>query len=285
MQKKLRALKKILLSVKNIGDLATAESLISFGKVKVNGRITINPDTLIPPDSNIDIIPDGQAIKKYVSRGGIKIEKVFKDFCLSAENKKFIDIGASTGGFTDFILQNGAGHVTAVDVGYGIIDWQLRNSSKVTLLERTNIKDVTPEMLEHLSDFTVVDVSFISLCAIFKKILDITRSGGEILMLVKPQFEADKEDVGAKGLVTNRLTHKKVLKKICIFISSFKLEVECMTFSKIKGMKGNMEYWIYLKKNFFKNAPNQQESSAKYDKIVNEVVELAHGYFSNSGKT
>jgi 23S rRNA (cytidine1920-2'-O)/16S rRNA (cytidine1409-2'-O)-methyltransferase len=279
MQKKLVSLKKILLDKKYAPDQNSAENLILEGKVSVNNREINNPDTLIYKDSNIEIKSGKKSSDIYVSRGGIKAEKVFRELNLSITGKQAVDIGASTGGFTDFMLKKGAKHVTAIDVGYGIISWSLRMNPKVTLLERTNIKEIKSGMIQYLSDFTIVDLSFISIGKVFEKILEITRDGGEILMLVKPQFEAAREEVEEKGIITRKDTHIKVLKKISGTISEFRLNIENITFSGIKGTKGNIEFWIYLKKNFCKNISNQEETYRNYDRIIENTVNAAHEFY------
>ena len=216
----------------------------------------------------------------YVSRGGLKIEIAFEEFGLSAVGKKAADVGASTGGFTDFLLKNGASSVITIDVGYGILAWELRNSPKVTVLERTNIRYLDPGRIPHLADFTVVDVSFISIKTIFKKILDITGSSGEILLLVKPQFEVKKEEVENRGIIKSAELHYKVLKELAEFTAGFPVEIKGITFSKIKGTKGNIEYWMYLKKNLDKKTLKDEKSILNYDKIINKVVKSSHNFFN-----
>src|SRR4030066_157739 len=174
-----------------------ALALILEGRVKVEGMTIQKPGITTAPDSKIEIIPE----KPYVSRGGIKMEGVFKELGLSAEGKKAIDIGSSTGGFTDFLLKNGAEKIIDIDVGYGQLSWPIRNSSRVTVLERTNIRNLDINTLPFTSNITVVDVSFISIKKIFNKILELTGIGGEILLLVKPQFELAREEVENKGKI------------------------------------------------------------------------------------
>lgn len=279
MQKKLISLKKYLIGKKIASDTESAENLVKSGKVTVNKQIVCNPDSLILFNSNIEIAESSDTKENYVSRGGLKIEKAFEEFKISVKNKSAVDIGASTGGFTDFMLKNGAVRITAVDVGYGIISWKLRNDPRINLLERTNIRNLDSNTIGYYSDFTVADVSFISLRTIFNKILELTGEGGEILLLVKPQFEAKKNAVEEKGLITKIQTHTDTLKEIFDFILNNKLKVKSLTFSKLKGAKGNIEFWIYLKKNFIKKEINLEKTKKNYDKIINETVNSAHDYF------
>jgi 23S rRNA (cytidine1920-2'-O)/16S rRNA (cytidine1409-2'-O)-methyltransferase len=211
----------------------------------------------------------------YVSRGGLKLEGVFQELGLSAAGKKAVDIGSSTGGFTDFLLKNGAKKIIDIDVGYGQLSWEIRNSPKVVVFERTNIRQLDISKLPFTSELTVVDVSFISIRKIFSKILELTDTNGEILLLVKPQFELMKDEVESKGIIRNKNLHYKVLAGITEFITKFPVEVKNFTFSKIKGSKGNIEFWIFLIKSF-----KEAESVLNYGKIIKDVVDKAHFYFN-----
>ncbi len=211
----------------------------------------------------------------YVSRGGLKLEKAFSDFNLTAENKKAADVGSSTGGFTDFLLQNGASRVIAIDVGYGITAWKLRQDKRVHLYERTNIKNVIPDKLPYHADITVVDLSFISIKTVFKKILEITDKQGIILLLVKPQFEAPREDVQKGGIVRDKDVHCKVLSGLLSFICNFGVELKGISFSKIRGAKGNIEFWIFLGI----SEPNIKKTVSNYDKMVRKIVNDAHMFY------
>lgn len=275
----MKSLAALLLEKNLAPDIKSAELLIIEGKVIVGTTKIEKPGTKIPENANIRIIKDD----KYVSRGGIKIENAFIDFNLSASGKKAIDVGSSTGGFTDFLLQNGAVLVTAIDVGYGIISWKLRTDPRVILLERTNIRNIDRNLLKYSSDLTVVDVSFISLKTIFNDIFSVTQTGGEILLLVKPQFEAQKDEIEHGGVVKKRELHIKILESVTDFLSNFNVSLEGMTFSKIKGAKGNKEFWLYLKKtdNEINNAKllNIKKTESNYVKIINETVEKSVKYF------
>ena len=248
-----------------------ANALIMAGKVKVDGKVVEKPGTLIDTDSRVDIVPR----KKYVSRGGLKLEGAFKDFKLSAADKKVTDIGASTGGFTDFLLKEGAEKVIDIDVGYGQLSWELRKSPRTIIFERTNLRNFDVKKLPYRAEITVVDVSFISIKKIFNKILELTEPGGEILILIKPQFELKKNEVENKGIIKDKELHYKVLKETTEFIMKYPVEIKGITFSKIKGQKGNIEFWIFLI-----NSYKEAESISKYDKIIRDVVDEAHFYYN-----
>ncbi len=258
---------------KLILDQKKAEAFIMGGRVKVENKIIDKPGTLIDSDSNIEI-NDGI---NYVSRGGLKLEGVFRELGFDASGKEAIDVGSSTGGFTDYLLKNGANRVIAIDVGHGQFSWKLRNSPNVTILERTNVRYLDPGRLSFLSDLTVVDVSFISIKKIFSKILDVTKIGGDIFLLVKPQFEVKKREVGEKGIIRKKKLHKQVLIDIVDFISDFSIDIREITFSKIKGAKGNIEFWIYLNK-----SKSKAKSSINYDKIISDMVTKAHSILSRT---
>jgi 23S rRNA (cytidine1920-2'-O)/16S rRNA (cytidine1409-2'-O)-methyltransferase len=218
----------------------------------------------------------------YVSRGGVKLEKAFLDFGLNAQGKKAIDVGSSTGGFTDFLLQSGADKVLAIDVGYGQLSWNLRQSPKVIVMERTNIRNISIQKIPFLSDLTVVDVSFISIKTIFKNLLDITSDGGEILILIKPQFEAAREDVQKGGVIRSKELHQKTLQEVIEAVKICGVEIKNITFSKLQGAKGNIEFWLYVKKTIKKNKIteiNNKKTELNYDKIITNIVEEAHKYF------
>lgn len=274
-KKKLKNLVTILLDRNLVDNRNTAESLILEGKVRVDGNITDKPGIKVSEKSYIEIKHD----IPFVSRGGLKIQEAFLDLNISAKNKRTIDIGASTGGFTDFLLQNGVSSVIAVDVGYGILSWKLRKNPKVILLERTNIRNVKPSDLPYLSDLTVVDVSFISVKTIFKNIFEITGESGDIVLLLKPQFEVLKEEVENKGIIKKKSLHLKVLSDIIEYVLKFKVEIKGLTFSKIKGAKGNIEYWLYINKDTKKIDLKNKKTYSNYDKIIVKTVNDAHNYF------
>lgn len=186
---------------------------------------------------------------KYVSRGGLKLEKAMDHFKISLEGKICMDIGASTGGFTDCMLQNGAEKVYAVDVGYGQFAWKLRQDARVVCMEKTNIRYVKPEDLADVLDFASVDVSFISLTKVLPAAWDLLSPQGEMVCLIKPQFEAGREKVGKKGVVRDAGVHREVIEKVLAFAQELGFGVKALEFSPIKGPEGNIEYLAYIQKN------------------------------------
>jgi len=258
--------------------LKEAEAIILAGKVLVDGKKIDKAGTLVASSASVEIIED----MPYVSRGGAKLEKAFLDFGLNARGKKAIDVGSSTGGFTDFLLQSGADKVLAIDVGYGQLSWNLRQSPKVIVMERTNIRNISPQKIPFISDLTVVDVSFISIKTIFKNLLDITSDDGEILILIKPQFEAAREDVEKGGVIRSKELHQKTLQEVIEAVNSYDVEIKSITFSKLKGAKGNIEFWLYARKTIKKNKItkiNNKKTELNYDRIITNIVEEAYKYF------
>lgn len=248
-----------------------AVALIMEGRIKTRNRTLLKPGDILSIDSKIELIPK----KPYVSRGGYKIEGVFNDLGLSIKNKTAIDIGSSTGGFTDYLLLNGAKRVTAIDVGYGLLSWKLRNCEKVEVLERTNIRYLNRSRLKYFADLAVADVSFISIKKILSKTLEITKPDAGILLLIKPQFELRREDVKNKGIVKEKQLHIKALTDIVKFLENYRISIKDIVFSRIKGTKGNIEFWIYLKKTI-----NPAKSKLNYDKIIGDIVNKAHLFFT-----
>ena len=258
--------------------LKEAKAIILAGKVLVDGEKVDKAGTRVAASASVEIIED----MPYVSRGGVKLEKVFSDFGLNARGKKAIDVGSSTGGFTDFLLQSGADKVLAIDVGYGQLAWNLRQSPKVIVMERTNIRNISTKKIPFLSDLTVVDVSFISIKTIFKNLLEITAGGGEILILIKPQFEAARRDVQKGGVIRSKELHQKTLQEVIEAVNNYGVEIKNITFSKLQGAKGNIEFWLLVKKKIKKNKIteiNNKKTKANYDKIITDIVEEAHKYF------
>lgn len=206
----------------------------------------------------------------YVSRGGLKLEKAMKEFGVDVEGKICMDIGASTGGFTDCMLQNGAVKVYAVDVGHGQLAWKLRQDERVFCMEKTNIRYVTPEDIEDVLDFASIDVSFISLTKVLLPAKRLLSSMGQIVCLIKPQFEAGREKVGKKGVVRDKKVHLEVIEMIIDYAVSIGFEVLNLEFSPIKGPEGNIEYLLHLQ--------NHEEGMLHEDVPVDSkgVVEQAH---------
>lgn len=222
-----------------------AQATIMSGLVFVNGQRVDKPGTAIPNDAKIEI--RGNTLK-YVSRGGLKLEKAMAEFPIELNGCICGDIGASTGGFTDCMLQNGASKVYSVDVGYGQLAWKLREDPRVVCMERTNARYLTPEQIPDPLDFASIDVSFISLKLIFPALYGLLRQGGEIACLIKPQFEAGREKVGKKGVVRDPTVHQEVLEHFLTHAKESHFTVLGITYSPIRGPEGNIEYLGYLKK-------------------------------------
>ena len=223
-----------------------AKALIMAGQVYVNNQKSDKPGTTIKAD---DVLEVRGAALKYVSRGGLKLEKAVNNFGFSLEGKICADIGASTGGFTDCMLQNGAVKVYAIDVGYGQLAWKLRTDDRVVNLERTNFRYVTPEEIPDELDFCSVDVSFISLSIIAPVMRTLMKDGGEAVCLIKPQFEAGREKVGKKGVVRDPAVHEEVVERIYNMMLDLGFTVLNLDYSPIKGPEGNIEYLIHVRKN------------------------------------
>lgn len=243
-----------------------AKTMIMAGKVFVDGQRVDKAGEKINPEANIEC--KGEKLP-YVSRGGLKLEKAMKAYDISLSDKICTDIGASTGGFTDCMLQNGAKKVFSIDVGYGQFAWKLRTDERVVCMERTNIRYVTPEDLGALCDFASIDVSFISLKKIMDATLGILTDKGEVVALIKPQFEAGREKVGKKGVVREKETHIEVVTNIVTYLREKNLNILAVGFSPIKGPEGNREYLVYFTKD------TEKESKFKMEDII-QVVEESH---------
>lgn len=222
-----------------------AKALIMAGQIYVNGMKAIKPGVTVNSSDKIEL--KGNTLP-YVSRGGLKLEKAMKVFPLTLDKKVCMDIGASTGGFTDCMLQNGAVKVYSIDVGYGQLAWKLRSDSRVVNLERTNFRYVTREQIPEEIDFASIDVSFISLKLIFPALMPLLKTEGECVCLVKPQFEAGKEKVGKKGVVREKSTHVEVIENVIEYASDNGFSILNLDFSPVKGSEGNIEYLLYIKK-------------------------------------
>ncbi|MBO5908388.1 MAG: TlyA family RNA methyltransferase [Clostridia bacterium] len=220
-----------------------AKALIMAGQIYVNNQKSDKAGMTIKPD---DVIEFRGAAPKYVSRGGLKLEKAVERFDLLLKDCLCADIGASTGGFTDCMLQNGAKRVYAVDVGYGQLAWKLRTDERVVNLERTNFRYVTEEQIPEKLDFCSVDVSFISLGIIIPVMKTIMKTGAQAVCLIKPQFEAGREKVGKKGVVRDPEVHLEVINKILSIAKDNGFEVKNLDYSPIKGPEGNIEYLIHI---------------------------------------
>lgn len=221
-----------------------AKAMIMAGQVYVNGQKELKAGTNVKPDDSIEV----RGSMEFVSRGGYKLKKAMSVFPISLKDKICMDIGASTGGFSDCMLQNGAKKVYCVDVGYGQLAWKIRSDPRVVNLERTNIRYVTDEQVPDKIDFASVDVSFISLELVLPVAYNLLSDDGETVCLIKPQFEAGRENVGKKGVVRDGNVHKDVINKIYSFAKQLGFAVCGLDFSPIKGPEGNIEFLIYLKK-------------------------------------
>ena len=220
-----------------------AKAIIMSGNVLVNGQREDKAGTMIDVKAEITV-KGGQL--KYVSRGGLKLEKAMSHFDLTLEGRVCMDVGASTGGFTDCMLQNGAVKVYSVDVGHGQLDWKLRNDPRVVCIEKTNIRYVTPEQIEEPAAFVSIDVSFISLTKVLPPVRELMTEDGEIVCLIKPQFEAGREKVGKKGVVRDPAVHEEVLQNFLALAAELELTVRNLTFSPVRGPEGNIEFLGHL---------------------------------------
>jgi len=221
-----------------------AKALVLEGSVSVNGIVVDKAGAQVRPDDVLTLASK----MPYVSRGGLKLEQALKEFSLNLKDKVAMDVGASTGGFTDCLLQNGAIKIYAVDVGYGQIALKLRNDERVSVLEKTNIRYLERSAVHGDIDIVTIDVSFISLLKVIPKVLEFLKPGGEIVALIKPQFEAGRKDVGKGGVVKDKSVHLQVIEKIKTGSESMGLEILGTTKSPIKGPKGNVEFLIHLRK-------------------------------------
>lgn len=234
----------VLLTERGYADTRSkAQAIIMAGQVYVEGQKADKPG--ISYEENVSIEVRGETCP-YVSRGGLKLEKALRDFGVKPEGYVCSDSGASTGGFTDCLLQQGAKKVFAIDVGYGQLDWKIRSDERVVVMERTNIRYVTPEDLGEPLDLSVVDVSFISLKIVLPAIKALLKPEGQVLCLIKPQFEAGREKVGKKGVIREPAVHKEVLDMFVELANSLNFTILGLTFSPVKGPEGNIEFLGHL---------------------------------------
>ena len=222
---------------------AKAQAIIMSGNVYVDGQKADKPGMSFDETKPLEV---RGAACPYVSRGGLKLEKALRDFGVDPTGFVCSDSGASTGGFTDCLLQQGASKVFAIDVGYGQLDWKIRSDPRVVVMERTNVRYVTPEQLGEPLDLSVVDVSFISLKIVLPVIKTFLKPTGQVLCLIKPQFEAGKEKVGKKGVVREPETHKEVLDRFVALANELEFKILGLTFSPVKGPEGNIEFLGHL---------------------------------------
>jgi 23S rRNA (cytidine1920-2'-O)/16S rRNA (cytidine1409-2'-O)-methyltransferase len=245
-----------------------ARKNIMAGLVFVDNQRVDKPGDKVKSNAEIEV--KGEAIP-YVSRGGLKLEKAINEFNLNLDGKVAMDVGASTGGFTDCMLKNNARKVFSVDVGYGQLAWELRTDPRVVSMERTNIRYVKTEDIGEKINFSSIDVSFISLKLVLPVVKELLDHNGEIVALIKPQFEAGREKVGKKGVVREPETHREVIMKVVRFAAGIGLELMGLTFSPIKGPEGNIEYLAYLR-----NSGNTDFIEEEIKKKVDDIVEKSH---------
>ena len=246
-----------------------AKAIIMSGIVYVDGNKEDKAGTTFP--DTVDIQVKGNTLR-YVSRGGLKNKKAMNEFGLKLNDYVCMDVGSSTGGFTDCMLQNGATKVYAVDVGHGQLDWKLRNDERVVCMEKTNIRYVTPEDIDDVLDFASIDVSFISLTKVLLPVKELLKEDGHIVCLIKPQFEAGREKVGKKGVVRDKKVHEEVIDMVKGYAESIELFPLKLDFSPVKGPEGNIEYLLYLTK-----SKNEYEALGDNSSInIHDVVEASH---------
>lgn len=244
-----------------------AKTTIMAGQVFVNGQRSDKPGTPVPEDAKIEI--HGETMP-FVSRGGYKLDKALKVFPVDPAGSHCIDCGASTGGFTDVLLQHGASLVYAVDVGYGQLAWKLREDNRVVCMERTNVRYISGEQIPELLDIAVMDVSFISIKLILPALKGILKPDADIICLIKPQFEAGKDKVGKKGVVRDIGVHREVVRDILDFCRENQLSCQGLDYSPIRGPEGNIEFLLWLK--------NSDNNTLEPD--VDAVVDAAHKHIS-----
>ena len=221
-----------------------AKALIMAGSVYVNGEKQTKPGAAVAPDAAVEV---RGANLPYVSRGGLKLEKALDVFGIDPADCVCVDCGASTGGFTDCLLQRGARHVYAVDVGYGQLAWSLRSDGRVTVMERTNARNLTPDMFPEKMDLAVMDMSFISLRLVLPAVRSLLTESGQVVCLVKPQFEAGREKVGKKGVVRDPEVHREVLEDFAASADSLGFAIAGLDYSPVRGPEGNIEYLAWLR--------------------------------------
>ena len=259
----------VLLVKKNMAESREkAKAVIMAGIVYVDDQKEDKAGSMFEETAKIEV--RGSTLK-YVSRGGLKLEKAMTHFGVTLDQKICMDVGASTGGFTDCMLQNGAVKVYSVDVGHGQLAWKLRNDPRVVCMEKTNIRYVTPEEIPDKIQFVSIDVSFISLTKVLGPVKALMEPDGQVVCLIKPQFEAGREKVGKKGVVRERSVHLEVIRMVAAFAGSIGFEALHLEFSPIKGPEGNIEYLLHLRNDAGGNV--YENSSIDAEEIVNQAHE------------
>ena len=256
-----------------------AKAIIMEGKVFVKGQREDKAGSMFDEAAPIEI--HGQKLR-YVSRGGLKLEKAVAHFDLGLEGKVCMDVGSSTGGFTDCMLQNGAVKVYAVDVGTNQLDWKLRSDPRVVCMEKTNIRYLTPDQIDERPQFASIDVAFISLTKVLLPVRELLSDDGQVVALIKPQFEAGREKVGKKGVVREKSTHLEVIQMVLTYAWSIGFDILALEFSPIKGPEGNIEYLAWLQKTGRETAeelPTWEELKTHLPEGVQpeQIVDEAHG--------
>ncbi len=254
------------------GSREKAKAIIMSGIVYVNGQKEDKAGSTFDEDAEIEV--RGSTLR-YVSRGGLKLEKAINEFGVRCAGRVCMDVGASTGGFTDCMLQNGAVKVYAVDVGHGQLDWKLRNDERVVCMEKTNIRYVTPADIEAPAELSSIDVSFISLSKVLPAVRELLTDDGEVVALIKPQFEAGREKVGKKGVVREKSTHAEVIEACIGYAHDSHFRVTHLTWSPIRGPEGNIEYLYRLTK-------DESADEPAFD--VKQLVEDSHAQFLSGGE-
>lgn len=255
-----------------------AKAIIMEGKVFVKGQREDKAGAMFDEATPVEV--HGQKLR-YVSRGGLKLEKAVEHFDLKLQGKICMDVGSSTGGFTDCMLQNGADKVYAVDVGTNQLAWKLRSDPRVVCMEKTNIRYLLPEQLQEAPEFASIDVAFISLTKVLRPVRELLAPGGQVVALIKPQFEAGREKVGKKGVVREKSTHLEVIRQVLAFAWAVGFDILALEFSPIKGPEGNIEYLAWLQK-----TERPEEEVPSWERVMtqlpeglmpDQVVEAAHG--------
>jgi 23S rRNA (cytidine1920-2'-O)/16S rRNA (cytidine1409-2'-O)-methyltransferase len=259
-------LDKLLVNLNYFDTRERAKKAIMAGLVQVNDQVKDKAGDLV--DTEATILVKGSDMP-YVSRGGLKLEKGLAVFDLAVAEKTFIDIGSSTGGFTDCLLQNGAEKVYAVDVGYGQLDWKLRNDPRVVSMERTNFRYLTAENITEMVDGTVMDVSFISITKLIPAIKLFMKPGARGIWLIKPQFEAGRERIGKNGVIRDKKVHESILFEVMTAIENQGFLIKGLDFSPIQGPKGNIEFLVFVEN-------TEPEIEENWAALIHQVVTIAH---------
>jgi len=286
MSKQSQRLDILLVQRGEVPSRERARRLIMAGGVRVDNQVVDKPGKRVPYDAAIRI---SRLQPAYVSRGGLKLQKAIDHFGIDVTGKVAMDVGASTGGFTDCLLQNGAAFVYAVDVGYGQLDWKLRRDERVAILERTNIRYMRPEQFSSCKqggysvgiDLATIDVSFISLDKVVPVVTSLLQMGGQIIALIKPQFEAGRHNVGKGGVVNDPDIHLTVIQNICDLSENMGLTVRGLTYSPIKGPAGNIEYLIWLQKGSNSRSPMSVSIIHYPVSSIQNIISEAHATFTN----